>query len=358
MPPVPDPATAPVPQTTTEAPPDAGSSDTTQPNQPAPTDDQPQAVDVAGMDGEAYAAAVERLISEPPQPEPGKPAPTAAAPADPATDTPPANETLEQPADTPPPDGQAPPEEANVPDRIRMGGLSEKSRALTSAAVLLAKAEGIEIAEAFARLAPPPAPPVEEQAPAPAPESAEAIEERITKLKADRREAATGADTVRYDELLEEIEQATGELYLARASAEQAESEHVAAIKESKGKARTLYPAMSDPASPLAMKWREVHDRLQAADDPLVTGSIANAPLVITQMAARELGIAPAAPKASPSVPAKPPVNGSRPQVQPAPGSARSAAPSNANGQLAATIASVKSTESYEELRDKLFAAG
>ena len=80
-------------------------------------------------------------------------------------------------------------------------------------------------------------------------------------------------------------------LVIAKQTAKQALE---AGIKESKERARTLYPAVNDPTAPLFKKWTEVFERLQANNDPLVTQSNPNTPLIITQMAAAELGIAPA----------------------------------------------------------------
>ena len=194
----------PAPDASLAAAPDAVIQPTTQPA-PAPTD-APTGVDFDAMDGEAYAQTREAMLAQPPT-APGEPATVAdsqtPAPAEPAA---PANEEPE----SPPP----PPEQPDAPDRIRLGGLSEADRKLTSAAVLVASARGISVAEAMALLSGAPAAAAAPEPPAPAPESPDAIRARITGMRAERKEAGSNADTVRMAELNDLIDDARDALVL------------------------------------------------------------------------------------------------------------------------------------------------
>lgn len=311
------------------------------------------------MDGDAYAAARDAMLAVPPPPDAqGTPAPETATP-DPAADpNAPANEDTEPPAD---PNED---EDVAIPNRIRLGELPESDRALTAAAVLLAKAQKISVVEAMARLAPPPLVVAPDATPAPV-NDPEAIGARIAQLEADYDAAAEGADTVAMAKATKDLRAADRDLAQAlsaqAAELAQAGEAHKAAVTVSMSKAIELYPDFKDRSSALAQKWDEIYSRLQAANDPLGSGTDPNTPLAVAQMAARELGIAPAAkgkatPKASPPVTSTPAAPAIRP-VQPAPGSSRTAAPSNPLGQLEAAIAGVKTTSDYEELRDALLAA-
>lgn len=305
------------------------------------------------MDGDAYATLRAQIVAEAEaEPAPGRPAQATTPPAEPAPEDAPADETISE-AD-----------EDNAPSRIRLGGLSEKSRELTNLAVRLAKTEGIEIHEAMSRLTgrgpaaaePAPADPAAATPAEPAPTVA-ALRTRIAEMREQIKAAASEADTVKMAELtldLDDARVALGEAIGAEAQGRQAL--HQSQIS-SKDKAKALYPTVTKPTSPLYQRWNEVHARLLANHDPLLSGNNPNVPLIITQMAAAELGIAPGAPaKAAPSVPPSPSPNAVRP-VQPAPGSARSSAPSNPAGQLDQRLTGITKMDDYEQLKDELFAA-
>lgn len=309
------------------------------------------------MDGDAYAAAREALLAMPPPEPQGKPAPDAAPPVETPDPNAPANETPEPPADT-----DAPTPDDAAPERIRLGGLPEKDRALTAAAVLAAKAQGISVAEAMARLTGAPATPAtptpaEPAAPVVPLDGPEVVEARIAQLEADYDAAAEAADTVAMAKAHKEIRAAERDMAQSVAARE-------TAVQASVSKAHELYPDFADRSSALAQKWDEVYSRLQANNDPLVSGSNPNIPLIIAQMSAAELGIAPrskaakaAAAPAKTSPPVTPPVpspNAAVRPVQPAPGSSRTAAPSNQTGQLEAQVAGIKSLDDYEKLVSEL----
>lgn len=342
---------------------DAGVSQPTQPNEPAPN--ATPAVDFERVDGDAYRALRDEILAQPP-PEPGV-TPAEAAPAategqTPAETTPPANETKTDEPPAPEGDDDL---GAKIPNRIRLGALPEKERALTSAAVLLAGAEGISVIDAMARIAgkpaateatPPPAP-----TPAPVIPDPEGIRTQIAELKKQRNEAASEADTVKMMELSDQIEEAKDNLAASLAAGQQAQRAFARSVQSSKEQAHVLYPTLKDEASPLFKKWNEVYSRLEASNDPLLDGNNPAAPLRITQMAAAELGLPPVDPKApkaaaQQAAPSTPP-NPSTParSVQLAPGSAKSAEPANAAGQLAARVDSITKMDDYEALKEELF---
>jgi hypothetical protein len=335
--------------------PDAASSPS--PIQPEPT--APESVDLAGMDGNAYQDMVDQMRSLPPveteepTPEPSE-VPQADAPNEPAAEETTQPETEPEPATTEEED-----EAAKVANRIRLKG-TDTDKALVNAANILVGAKGITFDEAWNRVngrqAEAKAPEVEPE-PALQVAAPEAIQSEIDALRAERKNAAESADTVRMAEIEDEIDAAKDRLAESRAAKATALQQANRAVLTSKETAQQFYPAIKDPNSALSRKWDEIHDRLKALNDPLLDRP--DAPLRITQMAAAEEGIAPAnpkagapAPKASPSVPPTP--TPKRPLVQPAPGSARSSVPTNQTGQLEAKLAGINSLEDYEAFTAQL----
>jgi hypothetical protein len=312
---------------------------TTQPHQPA-SDSSARAVDFDRVDKDAYAALREQMLAEP-SPEPGTPAPEPEAePAAPANET---NDDLD-------------PDAGRVPDRIRLSGLADGDRALVSAAVLAAKAQGISVAEAMSRLTGTPAQPAEPAEPfAPIIGSPDEITARILTMRQEIKIAGNEADTVRMAELNIAIDEAREELAQAKEAKTFAETAQVAAeqetatiISSTRAKVHDLYPQFSDRNSPLARKWDDVAARLQANHDPTLNNP--RAALIVAQMAAAELGIAP---KASLSTQSPSPTSPARP-VPLVPGSARSSAPANPTGHLDARIAGVNTADDYERLKEEL----
>lgn len=319
---------------------------TTQPNQPAP--DPADAVNFDRVDRDAYAALREQMLSET-QPEPGQPATDSSLePATPAEPAAPANETNDD----------LDPDAGRVPDRIRLSGLADGDRALVSAAVLAAKAQGISVAEAMSRLTGPPAQfadPAESFAPISG--SPEEISARILTMRQEIKIAGNEADTVRMADLNIALDEARDELAQAKEAQTFAATAQVAAAQEAaniissdRAKVHDLYPQFSDRNSPLAKKWDEVAARLQAHQDPTLNSP--HAALIVAQMAAAELRIAP---RASLSTQSLSPTSSAVRPVPLVPGSARSSAPANPIGHLDARIAGVNTADDYERLKEELF---
>lgn len=351
---------------------DAGSSTTTQPTNPAP--EATSAVDFSRVDGDAYRALRDQMLSQP-EPEPqGKPAtePQATAQDKTATEpTPPAdeNQISEPPAteaeptesdDTPP---IVPPKDY----RPRLDALPDvEKEAIQLRRTLKQQGKDVSLAECIRRTeakyadVPPPGDPQQTTQQTQQLPDTQAIEDKIADLKRQQKGAAKEADTEKMMDLTEAIETGQEALRNAVNQHEQAHRQELVtrdrALKDSKAKAHQLYPALKQPDSPLVKAWNEVYSALQANNDPLLNGTNTDAPLVITQMAAARIGMAPASTTKAPTKATPPTQQNSTTQsrpVQPAPGSAKSTAPANATGQLASKLDSVKTPDDYEALKEQ-----
>lgn len=291
------------------------------------------------------------------------------APGEPPAQTPPDETPPVQPKETTPPTPPQGPDPAGVkiPDRIRLGGLSEKSQAKITAATLLAKAEGIEFDEAYARMnasAPSAAAPPPQQGGSDAP-SARTIAEIDADLVAQkqalreaRREMNVDAEFAAEDRMeeLRAERDTVMQTENARIAAENEQFEQ--AVDASQADAEAHYPVMKDPAHAIHAEAKRIWSTMEKMNNPLL--SQPEAVGTIYAMAANTLGIAPTEPGQAPPVshtspPATPKpqivnqvaVRRSTPAGAPAPGSARTTPvePTNAPG-----IGQVRTVADYERL--------
>lgn len=271
------------------------------------------------------------------QPEPGEPAEVAPEPeaATAATATAPQGAEVEAAAE---PEGEA--EDVKIPERIRLGGLSDKSKAQVAAATMLAKAEGIEFDEAYARVKgePAPAAPVAAQ-PVPQPalnvRSDEAIKAEITTLETEEQTAADEMDTGKMLKAGRQIRALQDEM----ASAQRARADHAANFQRdmqtANARAIELYPDLADENSDFYKGVQKLADELEVQGNTVV--SQPDGALRIAQMLGNRDGIAPATPgkakpvsvaaKSSNSTPTKP-----QPVPQRAVGSPKPASAAPASG--------------------------
>jgi hypothetical protein len=318
------------------------------------------------MDGEAYAAAREALLTgqidpqgQPATPDPAPVEPAPGEPAAPANEPePPATPPVEDPAATPGDDEPAVPGKGYRPRLDALPDVEKEAIALRKQ--LTDAGKDVSLKDCLARVEakygiPEGTPDIQSATVLPDPATVRA---KLDQIKVDLKEASNEADTVKMAELTVALSDARDELDAAN----QAVNESVAAFKADMAKsvtrARTLYPGLKDEATPLARKWHEVMARLQDNNDPLLSSGNPNVPFIVSQMAAAELGIAPVNPQAPPRVsPPVPPTPQPRPApVQLAPGSARSQAPANPIGQLASEMASIKSMDDWETFKAKALA--
>jgi len=139
--------------------------------------------------------------------------------------------------------------------------------------------------------------------------SLEEIEARLSQLKAERKKAAADIDTVKQNELTEEIE-ALRDAREAAKAAESAETEQFhAQVEASRAHRDAVYPATADPNHAIHAEAERIWTAMQENGNPLVHE--ADAPFRVYQMAANALNIAPASPRSAKSSPAPTP----RPQA-------------------------------------------
>lgn len=136
----------------------------------------------------------------------------------------------------------------------------------------------------------------------------EEIESKIEQLRVERKEAAANIDTVKQNELTEEIESLRDQLIKAREAVIINEQEFQQQVSESYAKTDSIYPAATDPKHPIHAEVERIWSVMQSQKNPLV--SDADAPFKIYQMAANALSIAPSS-SSSKSSPAPTP----RPQA-------------------------------------------
>jgi hypothetical protein len=134
------------------------------------------------------------------------------------------------------------------------------------------------------------------------------IESKIEQLRAERKEAAANIDTVKQNELTEEIEALRDQLKDAREAVITGEQQFQKQVSESYAKTDSIYPAATDPKHPIHAEVERIWSAMQSQENPLI--SDADAPFKIYQMAANALGIAPSS-SSSKSSPAPTP----RPQA-------------------------------------------
>lgn len=261
----------------------------TTPDAPAAT----QPTEVAGVD--EYEKKLEALTA--PQAAPDlPPEPTPAPGQEPAPEPTPAT----QPEPTAPPEPE--PDEGKIPDRIRLGGMSEKSRAKIVAATMLAKAEGIEFDAAYARLNAAAPPSQEPPPPGEAPRDLAAIQGDIAAQKQEVRRARREMDVDAEFAAEDRMEALLAEQDAAmRAEQERADAEKAgfeAAVDEQEAQARVYYPVMADPGHAIHEVAKRIWATMDQQDNPLL--STPAAIKTVYTMAANELGIAPQDPAASP----------------------------------------------------------
>lgn len=119
----------------------------------------------------------------------------------------------------------------------------------------------------------------------------EEIESKIEQLKAERKEAAANIDTVKQNELTEEIEALREELVGARKAVITAEQQFQHQVSDSWAKCDSVYPAVADPNHAIHAEAERIWAAIQGQENPLT--SDADAPFKVYQMAANALGIGP-----------------------------------------------------------------
>ena len=249
--------------------------------------------------------------------------------------------------------------EDKIPERIRLKGLSDKSRAKLAAATMLAKAEGIEFDEAYARLNPPPAEkPAEPAKPDDnAPRTIEAVDADIKAQRQAKREAIRAMDPDAQFAAEDRIEELDAEkaqiLETENRKVAEAQTDFERQVDESQAEAARYYPAVKEKDHAIHAEADRIWSLMEKSRNPLITQ--ANAPLAVYQMAANALGIAPVDPeKPSPKSPTsatpKPQtvshtaVRRPTPAVSPAPGSGRTTPP----GPTSNGIGKIRTVADYE----------
>ena len=204
----------------------------------------------------------------------------------------------------------SPTEEADTekepPNRIRIGRLSERDRAMMASATELAAAEGIDFEKAWARITGKPA----TQAPATETTDEAAklrtraeIQAEIVARKAEKKQAATDLDTGKMyeaDEAIEALRTELGDVDFAEYQAEEnrkasEQAKFTGTVSDSKTKAVANWPEAGDEKSAFSKRMVELADDLEKDPDPGLSALVydADAPFVIARMVAKELGILP-----------------------------------------------------------------
>jgi len=301
----------------------------------------------------------------------------ALAPADPATEQPageipPAVEPLDPDAPASPVasiDGRAPVIEPSKKEfRPRLSGLDAR----TQEAILLVKdlkdqGQDITLSEGERRIALKYGEPAQSVAPEVVPPAAalptsEGIEAQIRGLKADRKAASSNIDTEKMDEITNQIEDLTIQLFDARANEKEAnnraESDFSLAVEDSRARTVQVYPVAADQSHPITAEAARIWKDLEAQANPLIFDQ--NAPFKVFQMAANNLGIAPgsvaSAPKSSTSATPKPQAVIQSAVRRPNPVPVASGAEHTTNGPTAPVI--FGKSRSPHEYNLKLKAAG
>lgn len=318
-------------------------------------------VDLAAVDADAYRRLKDEYFA---QPEPqGKPAETEKPSTEPETVT--TESTTEDP---PVPEPEPEPETRGSKYRPQLGRLPElQKEAIHLAKKLADEGKPIDLAEAERRVKIMYG--VEDGQTAPTPPSPKAsvsdTKAKIADLRAQKREAARMADVEKVEELNDAIADAQEEMTQAQADEQRAEQQRAQAreqaIEASAQQARKFYPGIRTKGTPLANKFDEIVDRINANGDPVLQEMLSaeDAAWRITVMAANELGVAPVDPSKTPTT-ASPSPASNQPQprtgIQPASGAARSTQPTVPIGQLEAKVDAAKTLDDYEKLKEQYMA--
>ena len=205
------------------------------------------------------------------------------------------------------PEPQNEPEDGRLPERIRIGSLPDRDRALLGAATMLAKADGISIEEAFARVSGKPA--TEPQTTTPAQvepvaqvPTASALQSKVDEIKAKLNEAgaAEGLFTPEIAQLQQEYAETIADLKVSQLQEGQRQAQEQltqAQMQDAWSKSLTDvqkdYPAMADRNSPQYLLAAQLTQRArQDANHPLHSAVFndPNAPRIFADEANRLLG--------------------------------------------------------------------
>jgi hypothetical protein len=254
-------------------------------------------------------------------------------------------------------------EEANLPERVRIGNWTEIER---KAILLRQRNPDMSLAEALSRVSPQQeiSPDVEPQQAMP---SIQEIEAKIEALESEEEAAFTNVELDKIPALRRQIKALEKEAKAAEIlqikQQEQESTRFENTVSTSKSRAVELYPDVTKAESPLVQKMIEIDNRLKESDNPLYFS--AEKPLKVAQMAANELGIPPrdlrqkpspskatTSPQRTPAAPA----NG-RPTTPPiAPANARTSRPSPAvvNGSFDDLLSKATSMDDLIAIASKL----
>jgi len=280
-------------------------------------------------------------------------------------------------------------EENKLPDRVRLGGLSDADKGHIVAAKAIATAEKIPFADALFRVTGKATAKAEgatgsetatETAATTegASRTVEQIQADIAAKKAEKKDAAAQLDLSRTAEIDDELDTLRDELGMARRAVEEAnwlaenerQTQFQTSVRDSKKRLLEAYPDAADDNSALSKEMLAIADVMEQQNNPLVYE--ADAPFKIGQMAANKRGIPP---QSGPSkkesstpaagtraaAPAKP--QGvrqeavvSKPAGGPAAaGSARTT--SGGNGQTAIDPEKIRTVEDYEAVKAEVTGA-
>jgi len=254
-------------------------------------------------------------------------------------------------------------EEANLPERVRIGNWTEIER---KAILLRQRNPDMSLAEALSRVSPQQETAIE-SAPSPILPSEQEVADRIMELKAAKKDALANVELDKLYDIDEQIEAAKDQISNIRVQKAQEQVQENArfenTVSTSKTRAVDLYPDVTKAESPLVQKMIEIDNRLKDSENPLYYS--AEKPLKVAQMAANELGIPPRDPRQQPSsskattspqrTPAAP-ANG-RPTTPPiAPANARTSRPSPAvvNGSFDDLLSKAESMDDLIAIASKL----
>ena len=221
----------------------------------------------------------------------------------------PTTEPVTQEPVTQQPEPQGEPEDGRLPERIRIGSLPDRDRAILGAATMLAKADGISIEEAFARVSgkqtTEPQTTTQAQAEPVAAEQAPtfaALQSRVAEIKAKLDEAgsAEGLFTPELAQLQQEYAETVADLKVAQLQEGQRQAQEQLtqaqmqdAWSKSLADVQKDYPAMADRNSPQYLLAAQLTQRArQDATHPLHSAvfSDPNAPRLFADEANRMLG--------------------------------------------------------------------
>ena len=153
-------------------------------------------------------------------------------------------------------------------------------------------------------------------------------------------------------QLDEDMEAARDRLDAVREIHQQREAGQQSALNEVRTQMRNEYAGFANPNSPLSLRWVEIHDRLAAANSPILNDSV-EATRYITLLAANDVGEAPV----SKSVPSKPSAPAKfAPPIKPQSGAQRTVLPANQIGQIESRIDKVSNMAEYERLKKEMLA--